>query len=391
MYISHGRFLILIKRWRATSVTLCATLERFFMKTLLPIEPSRSDGTIRNWTALAVAVGISCFPVVSALADGHKGGGNAGGGGHVTGGGHAGGGAHMAPGGGHGGGGGRGGGAPHFVSGGGGHRGGGGHFNASRQAPTGHSGGGGHLSANRHGGGPSHQGGGHQNGAFSSNKGNNFAAHNQSNRTAQHRAINQEKRQNNRVTNQTVVHRNNSRINSFTETRKIIHQNNGERLRSRALIMNRTGSFDRSITRGRAQGLMNQRLNKIDNRTWTGRGQFCARRFDASNHCWFRRGGFWWRCNFWGAHAFCNRLIVRGFAPGLCWGWYDNICWGNIVVGMPLDLVDYYYPEPVYTTYTTYDGDEATVYFYANGDGQYKRVTVVDGNVVDVQIVSVIV
>src|SRR5258708_7543699 len=257
MYISYGRFLILIKRWRATSVTLCATLERFFMKTLLPIEPSRSDGTIRNWTALAVAVGISCFPVVSALADGHKGGGNAGGGGHV------------------GGGGGRGGGAPHFVSGGGGHRGGGGHFNASRQAPAGHSGGGGHLSANRHDGGPSHQGGGHQNGAFSSNKGNNFAAHNQSNRTAQHRAINQEKRQNNRVTNQTVVHRNNSRINSFAETRKIIHQNNGERLKSRALIMNRTSSFDRSITRGRAQGLMNQRLNKIANRTWTGRGQFC--------------------------------------------------------------------------------------------------------------------
>src|SRR5260221_7860568 len=107
MYISYGRFLILIKRWRATSVTLCATLERFFMKTLLPIEPSRSDGTIRNWTALAVAVGISCFPVVSALAHGHKGGGNAGGGGHVTGGGHAGRGRHTARGGGDGGGRGR--------------------------------------------------------------------------------------------------------------------------------------------------------------------------------------------------------------------------------------------------------------------------------------------
>jgi ribosomal protein S20 len=310
MYISHRRFLILTERRRAASVTLCATLERFFMKTLLPIERFRADGTIRNWTALAVAVGISCFPVVSALADGHKGGGNAG-------------------------------------------------------------------------------GGEQQNSAFSSNKGNNFAAHNESNRTAQHRAISQEQRQNNRVTNQTVVYRNNSRINSFAETRKIIHQNNGERLKSRALIMNRTGSFDRSITRGRAQGLMNQQLNKIANRTWTGRGQFCAKRFDASNHCWFRRGGFWWRCNFWGAHAFCNRLIVLGFAPGLCWGWYDNICWGNIVVGMPLDLVDYYYPEPVNTTYTTYDGDEATVYFYANVDGQYKRVTVVDRNVVDVQIVSV--
>src|SRR5260370_20069043 len=126
MYISYGRFLILIERWRSMSVTLCATLEMFIMKTLLTIEPSRSDGTIRNWTALAVAVGISCFPVVSALADGHKGGGNAGGGGHVTGGGHAGGGghmaggghagggAHMARGGGQGGGGGRGDGAPHI-------------------------------------------------------------------------------------------------------------------------------------------------------------------------------------------------------------------------------------------------------------------------------------
>src|SRR5260221_6440189 len=96
MYISYGRFLILIERWRATSVTLRATLERFFMKTLLPIERFRSDGTIRNWTALAVAVGISCFPVASALADGYKGGGHAGCGGHATRGRHAGGGAHMA-------------------------------------------------------------------------------------------------------------------------------------------------------------------------------------------------------------------------------------------------------------------------------------------------------
>jgi hypothetical protein len=57
---------------------------------------------------------------------------------------------------------------------------------------------------------------------------------------------------------------------------------------------------------------------------------------------------------------------------------------------MPLDLVDYYYPEPVYTTYTTYgdDGEEATVYYYASDDGHYKRVTVVDGDVVDVQIVD---
>ena len=55
---------------------------------------------------------------------------------------------------------------------------------------------------------------------------------------------------------------------------------------------------------------------------------------------------------------------------------------------MPIDLVDYYYSDPMYTTYATYDGDEAAVYYYALGDGQYKRVTVVDGDVVDVQIVD---
>jgi len=56
---------------------------------------------------------------------------------------------------------------------------------------------------------------------------------------------------------------------------------------------------------------------------------------------------------------------------------------------MPLDLVEYYYPDPVYTGYTTWDDEDATVYYYsAEGGQQYKRVTVVDGDVVDVQIVD---
>src|SRR3984885_1305497 len=136
MYVSRRRSLILMERRRAATVTLCATFERFFMKTLLPIERFRSDGTIRNWSALAVAVGISCFPLVSALADGHKGGGNAGGGGHMTGGGHAGGGGHMA---------------------GGGHAGGDGHMTGG-----GHAGGDGHMTGGGHAGGDGHMtGGGH--------------------------------------------------------------------------------------------------------------------------------------------------------------------------------------------------------------------------------------
>ena len=55
---------------------------------------------------------------------------------------------------------------------------------------------------------------------------------------------------------------------------------------------------------------------------------------------------------------------------------------------MPLDLVDYYYPDPAYSSYSNYNGDEATVYYYATTDGQYKQVTVIDGKVVDVQLVD---
>lgn len=134
--------------------------------------------------------------------------------------------------------------------------------------------------------------------------------------------------------------------------------------------------------------MMNQRLTQISNRQWAGHDNFCSNHFDRDHGCWFNHGGFWWRGNFWGANWYCNNLIALGFAPGLCWGWYDDICWGNIDVGMPLDLVDYYYPDPVYSSYSDYDGDEATVYYYATDDGQYKQVTVIDGKVVDVQIVD---
>jgi hypothetical protein len=55
---------------------------------------------------------------------------------------------------------------------------------------------------------------------------------------------------------------------------------------------------------------------------------------------------------------------------------------------MPFGLIDYYYPDAVSTADTYYDGDSATVYYYAMDNGQYKQVTVVDGDVVDVEIVD---
>jgi hypothetical protein len=133
---------------------------------------------------------------------------------------------------------------------------------------------------------------------------------------------------------------------------------------------------------------MDRRLNQISSRQWTARGQVYSTHHDPRSGYWYQHGGYWWRCNYWAARSYCDHLIVLGFAPGLCWQWYDDICWGNIVVGMPIDLVDYYYQDPVYTTDTTYDGEDATIYYYAIGDGQYKQVTVVDGDVVDVEIVD---
>ena len=147
-------------------------------------------------------------------------------------------------------------------------------------------------------------------------------------------------------------------------------------------------NFNHSLTTSSAQGMMNRRLTEITNRQWSTHGTVFSTRSDPQRGYWFQHGGYYWRCNFWGAHAYCNRLIVEGWPAGLCWAWYDDICWGNILVGMPLDLVVYYYPAPVSTEDTDYDGEPATVYYYATDDGQYKQVTVVDGDVVDVEIVD---
>jgi hypothetical protein len=149
-----------------------------------------------------------------------------------------------------------------------------------------------------------------------------------------------------------------------------------------------TTPYNHSLTRSSVHGLMDNRLTEINNRQWAAHGAVFTTRSDPRGGYWFHHGGYWWRCNFWGAQSYCYGLIGLGFAPGLCWAWYDDICWGNIVIGMPFALIPYYYPNAVYTGDTYYDGNQATVYDYALPDGQYKQVTVVDGNVVDVEIVD---
>ncbi len=332
------------------------------MKTLLPLERISSVGRIQKVAAIVVAASVSCLPL-SAFAD-HTGGG----GGHASVGGHAGGGGHV---------------------GGGSH----GSFHpAASYHPSGQSY---HASAPSYHSSPriAHSG-------FAGNTAHNYHAnlytrnnssshvsnhhetaattHRETATTQQHDAtVNRAANTNHNLnqTNRAGLVRNTSRLSDPARTPK------AEALRART-------SFDHSMTAASAHGMMSQRLNQIADRRWAGHGAFFADHFDRDRGCWFNHGGYWWRCNYWGANSYCNNLIGLGFAPGLCWAWYDDICWGNIVVGMPLDLVDYYYPDPVYSDYTTYDGDDATVYYYPTDDGQYKQVTVVDGNVVDVEIVD---
>jgi hypothetical protein len=320
------------------------------MKYLLPVGRSCSGGSVGRWVALFAALSISCFLVASAFASQHGGGGHFGGGGHS----------------------------------GGGHFGGGFHASSFHRSPSV----------------PSNIGGNFSHGYHA----NLYAGHSESAHAVEHRGT---------VANNhgavadhhtsTLDPRTNGAVNRTGATNRTIAQSHalGQTNRAdpspqnQAALANRTNTFDRSITTPRAQSLMSERLKQISGRQWGGHGEVWANHSDPTHGYWFQHGGYWWRGNFWGANSYCNNLIALGFAPGLCWGWYNDICWGNIVVGMPLDLVDYYYPDPVYSSYSTYDGDdstydgdEATVYYYALGDGQYQQITVIDGTVVDVQVVD---
>jgi len=149
-----------------------------------------------------------------------------------------------------------------------------------------------------------------------------------------------------------------------------------------------TTAYNHSLTATSVHDMMSQRITQITNRQWTSHGMVFSTHSDRQHGYWYQHAGYWWRGNFWGARSYCVRLIGLGRPPGLCWAWYDDICWGNVVIGMPLELITYYYPDAVYTSDTDYDGQDATVYYYATADGQYKEVTVVDGEVVDVEIVD---
>ncbi|MBV9873572.1 MAG: hypothetical protein JO025_02490 [Verrucomicrobia bacterium] len=369
------------------------------MKTLSPTERIRSAGNVRRWTVLMAVASIGCLPLFSALAEqpDHNGKGKGGG--------------NKAP-------------SSHQ---------GGSHGGAVSKAQTVHQGGNHVASAPKNisshqAGESSHQNAYHVNKTAVSHENavshhdvvshQTSKSHNTSTKTAtSHRAESRAsvaaKTEHTRVgsaeerngsselrkgvspnSRASLYERNNtSREARNHETAKTQERNNtrepGKRnLQTRINSAARATAFNHSLTRTAAQGLMSHRLTEITNRQWSTHGAVFSAQSDPHRGYWFSHGGYYWRGNFWGAHAYCDRLIVQGWPAGLCWAWYDNICWGNVVVGMPLDLVAYYYPTPASTEDTDYDGEPATIYYYATDDGQYRQVTVVDGDVVDVEIVD---
>jgi len=381
------------------------------MKTLSPTERVRSAGNVRRWTVLITVASISCFAVFSALADepnhNNKSGDNKAPSSH-QGGSHQ-GGVSKAP-------------TVHQS---------GNHVSSAPQSISSHQPGPGshqnayHASTNRTA--VSHQtAGSHQNAVSHHNvvSRENVASHHSSashttatktatsHRTESHTGV-AAKTEHTHVsstqarntsselrkgaspnTRASLYERNNAsrearnHQTANTRERNITPEPGKRNLQTRINTAAKATSFDHSLTRSSAQGLMSHRLTEISNRQWSTHGTVFSAQSDPHRGYWFQHGGYYWRCNFWGAHSYCDRLIVLGWPAGLCWAWYDDICWGNIVVGMPLDLVDYYYPTPVQTEDTDYDGEPATVYYYATYDGQYRQVTVVDGDVVDVEIVD---
>jgi hypothetical protein len=357
------------------------------MKTLSPTGRVRSAGNVRGWTALIAIATIGCLPLFSSLADqphhNNKGGSN------------------KAP---------------------GSHQ-GGSHGGSVSKAAAGHQGGNHAVSASKSA--STHQGTHHASASKTTVSQHSVVSHPSStshrastktatsHQAASHRSI-ASRTEHTRVTSSqarnispelrhgassntraSLYERNHTSREAHNRQAALTQERNNTRapghranLPARINTASRATAFNHSLTASSAKGLMNRRLTEVTNRQWSTHGAVFSTRSDPQRGYWFQHGGYYWRCNFWGAHSYCDRLIVLGYPAGLCWAWYDDICWGNIIVGMPLDLVNYYYPTPVTTEDTDYDGEPATVYYYATDNGQYRQVTVVDGDVVDVEIVD---
>jgi len=358
------------------------------MKILSPAGSVRSVGRNRWWTPLIAVASISCLPLFNLLADqpnhGQKGGQSKAGSAHQSA-------AH-------------GGGVSRSTN---THQGGYHAASANRNVSPHHE-----MSANRstsshHQATVNRSAGSHHEATVSSHRGSDHRIANKtvsSHQAGFHRngstaaASRQPSSHEKTVAKTTGMQQNNSELRKTSELRKgsstnsrtslYSRNNNSSRGTNRTRTLARETAYNHSLTQGSVHNLMNQRLTAISNRQWTGHGTVFSSHSDPQRGYWYQHGGYWWRCNFWGARSYCDRLIVLGQPAGLCWAWYDDICWGNIVIGMPFGLIDYYYPDAVSTADTYYDGDAATVYYYAMDNGQYKQVTVVDGDVVDVEIVD---
>jgi hypothetical protein len=369
------------------------------MKMLSPSERLRSVGNIRRWTALIAVASVSCLPLFSVLADqnnnnGKKGGGNKAPNSH-----------QGAP-------------APH---GGGGNKTANFHSGGNHSVNTPHNGGNHRANAPRSGGNRpvstpktananqnahhavsktvvSHQSSASHHVASRTVTSRQTASQNRTTAKTEHarltnthsRNVSPGLRQSSSSNERTSLYQKNNAASREARNHQVVvnQQRNGAVVNRSRSVSRETTAYNHSLTVTSVHNMMNRRVTEISNRQWTGHNAVFSAHADPQRGYWYRYGNYWWRGNFWGARAYCDRLIGLGRPPRLCWTWYDDICLGNVVIGMPLELVTYYYPDAVYTSDTDYDGQDATVYYYATDDGQYKEVTVVDGDVVDVEIVD---
>lgn len=83
--------------------------------------------------------------------------------------------------------------------------------------------------------------------------------------------------------------------------------------------------------------------------------------------------------------AYCDALIAEDYSPLILDAWLDDLYDGDVIVGMPSDLVLDYYGEPVFRHGVVFDGAPAFEWGIQPGPGRVERVTVLGGKVVRVR------
>jgi len=84
-------------------------------------------------------------------------------------------------------------------------------------------------------------------------------------------------------------------------------------------------------------------------------------------------------------HAYFDSLLEAGYDPLVLNAWLDGLYDGVIVVGMPGDLVESYYGDPLFINNIVFEGAPALEWGIPLLPGRVEKITIAGGKVVRVR------